>query len=83
MLMRENTILLVVAVAGSALLWWPVTIEPNLNLPLWPPLAFIALVTGLVVALSSTVIWLEPIPSSLADGSDSRPALVLQSLSKA
>ena len=83
MLMRENTILLVVAVAGSALLWWPVTIEPNLNLPLWLPLAFIALVTGLAVALSSTVIWLEPIPSSLADGSDSRPALVLQSLSKA
>jgi hypothetical protein len=50
--MRENTILLVAAVAGSALLWWPVTIEPNLNLPLWLPLAFIALVTGLVAALS-------------------------------
>jgi hypothetical protein len=50
--MRENNILLVVTMAGSALLWWPVTIEPNLNLPLWLPLAFIALVTGLVATLS-------------------------------
>jgi hypothetical protein len=83
MLMPENTILLVVAVAGSALLWWPVTIEPNLNLPWWLPLAFMALVTGLVAALFSTVIRLGPIPSSLADGSDWPPALVLQSLSKA
>jgi hypothetical protein len=50
--MRENAFLLVLAVAGSALLWWPVTIEPNLNLPLWLPLAFIAILTGVVAALS-------------------------------
>src|ERR1700722_16725963 len=50
--MRRNAFLLVLTVIGSALLWWPVTIEPNLDLPFWLPLLFIALLTGLAAALS-------------------------------
>jgi hypothetical protein len=33
-------------------LWWPVTIEPGLDLPLWLPLVFIAPLAGLAATLS-------------------------------
>jgi len=36
---------------ASALCWWPLLIEPNLDLPWWVPLLCIALVTSLSTAL--------------------------------
>jgi hypothetical protein len=40
--------------AGSALCWWPVIIQPNLDLPVWKtPLILLALVTSLATALSN------------------------------
>jgi ethanolamine transporter EutH len=40
--------------AGSALCWWPVIIQPNLDLPVWKtPLIFLALITALATALSN------------------------------
>jgi hypothetical protein len=39
---------------GAALCWWPVIIQPNLDLPVWKtPLIFLALTTALATALSN------------------------------
>jgi len=52
--MQRNTLLIVMVAAGSALCWWPVIIQPNLDLPVWKtPLILIALVTALATALSN------------------------------
>jgi hypothetical protein len=52
--MQRNTLLIVMVVAGSALCWWPVIIQPNLDLPVWKtPLIFLALITALATALSN------------------------------
>ncbi len=50
--MTKDTLCLLLAMIGSALCWWPVIIEPNLNFPWWLPLALIALWTSLAASLS-------------------------------
>ena len=45
-------LLVVLSVIGSALWWWPVIMDPNLELPDWLPLAFVGLSTGLSTILS-------------------------------
>ena len=52
--MQRNTLLIVMVAAGSALCWWPVIIQPYLDLPVWKtPLIFLALITALATALSN------------------------------
>ena len=52
--MQRNMPLIVMVAAGSSLCWWPVIIQPNLNLPVWKtPLIFLALITTLATALSN------------------------------
>ena len=52
--MQRNTLLIVMVAAGSALCWWRVIIQPNLDLPVWKtPLIFLALITALATALSN------------------------------
>jgi hypothetical protein len=52
--MQRNTLLIVMVAAGSALCWWPVIIQPNLDLPVWKtPLILLALITALATALSN------------------------------
>jgi hypothetical protein len=49
--MQRNTLLIVMVAAGSALCWWPVIIQPYLDLPVWKtPLIFLALITALATA---------------------------------
>ena len=57
--MQRNTLLIVMVAAGSALCWWPVIIQPNLDLPVWKtPLIFLALTTALATALSNEgAVW--------------------------
>ena len=50
--MLKDTLLAVLTVTGPALWWWPVTVEPNLDLPGWLPLVVVALWTGLATVLS-------------------------------
>lgn len=51
--MRMITPLIVMVAAGSALCWWPVIIQPNLDLPVWKtPLICLALIAALATALS-------------------------------
>jgi hypothetical protein len=51
--MPRDTLLIVATLTGTTLCWWPVIIQPNLDLPfLWLPLAVVALVTGLATILS-------------------------------
>ena len=51
--MQRNTLLIVMVAAGSALCWWPVIIQPYLDLPVWKtPLILLALITALATALS-------------------------------
>ena len=50
--MRRDTLLVLLTVAGSALSWWPVLIEPSLDLPWWLPLAIVPLCTGFSTFLS-------------------------------
>ena len=60
--MRRDKLLVVLTATGSALWWWPVIMEPSLDLQCWLPiasfeicwlpLAFIALLTGSAAALS-------------------------------
>ena len=52
--MQRNTLLIVMVAAGSALCWWPVIIQPNLDLPPWKtPLILLALMTALATTLSN------------------------------
>jgi len=50
--MSRDNLLIILAVIGSALCWWPATIEPSLDFPRWLLLALIALMTALATALS-------------------------------
>src|SRR5450631_4104131 len=63
--MRRNTLLVVLTVAGAALCWWPVIIEPSLDLPWWLPLVSIALLTCLATTLSFEH-WLRFVVASSA-----------------
>lgn len=56
--MRRDALLVALTATGSALCWWPVIIEPSLDLPRWLPLAFVALYTGLSTTLSASR-WLR------------------------
>jgi len=51
--MRKDVLLVPLTFIGTALCWWPVCMEPGLDLPWWLPLAFVALLTGLPTILSS------------------------------
>lgn len=63
---RSSTVLVVIAVAGSALAWWPLCIDPNLDLPFWVPLLIIAWLAALSTILSGGR-WLRfAVASSLA-----------------
>jgi hypothetical protein len=56
--MPEDRLLLVATLIGTALCWWPVIIQPNLDLPfLWTPLTIVAVVTALATILSSENWW--------------------------
>jgi len=50
--MLKDTLLVVLTVAGPVLWWWPVAVEPSLDLPGWLPLVVVALWTGLATILS-------------------------------
>ena len=57
--MSRNTLLVVLTATGSALCWWPVIMQPNLDLTLWWfPLALVALGTALSTTLSDEG-WLQ------------------------
>jgi len=51
--MRSCAFGVLLTFAGSALCWWPLIIEPNLELPWWVPLICIALCASLATALCS------------------------------
>jgi hypothetical protein len=51
--MKTNTILLLLVAACSAVSWWPLILEPALDLPWWVPLTVIALCSGLATILSN------------------------------
>ena len=51
--MRKYNLLVVLTAIGSALCWWPVIMEPSIDsIPVWLPLAFIALYASLSTILS-------------------------------
>jgi hypothetical protein len=53
-IMQRNTLLILMVAAGSALCWWPVIIQPDLDLPVWKtPLIPLALIVALATALSN------------------------------
>jgi hypothetical protein len=57
--MSRDTLLVVLTATGSALCWWPVIMQPNLDLPFRSfPLAWVALGTVLSTSLSDEG-WLE------------------------
>jgi hypothetical protein len=57
--MNRDKLLVVLTATGSALCWWPVTMQPNPDRPLWSfPLIWVALGTVLSTALSDEG-WLE------------------------
>jgi len=50
--MRRNALLIFVVVAASAICWWPLIIEPTLDIAWWIPLSVVALCSGLATILS-------------------------------
>jgi hypothetical protein len=57
--MDRGRLLVVLTTTGSALCWWPVIMQPNLDFPFWwLPLTLVALVAGLSTVLSDGV-WLR------------------------
>lgn len=56
--MRRDALWVVLTVVGPVLWWWPVWMEPSLDLPWWLPLGVIALWTGLSTILSGGF-WLR------------------------
>src|SRR5271170_1710715 len=65
--MRRNAFLVVLTAIGSATCWWPVIIEPSLDLPfLRPPvsLVVVALATGLATVLSDMG-WARVVKASI------------------
>ena len=60
----RGRLLLVLSATGSALCWWPVIMQPNLDLPFWwLPLTLIALGAGLSTVLSERI-WLRFVVAS-------------------
>lgn len=56
--MPKDRLLIVATLTGTALCWWPVIIQPNLDLPfLWTPLAIVAVITAFATILSSRSWW--------------------------
>jgi hypothetical protein len=51
--MDKSTLLVILTGAGTALAWWPVEINPSLDLPAWLPLLIVALATVFSTLLSS------------------------------
>jgi hypothetical protein len=52
--MRSNTLLVLLTALSSAVCWWPLFVQPNLELPFWSSLACATLCTGLSTALAAT-----------------------------
>jgi hypothetical protein len=50
--MRLNAVLVLLVAIGSALCWWPLIIEPSLDLPWWVPLLVVGLCCCLATILS-------------------------------
>ncbi len=50
--MRPNAVLVLLVAIGSALCWWPLILEPSLDLPWWVPLLVIGLCCCLATILS-------------------------------
>jgi hypothetical protein len=50
--MLKDTLLVALTLTGPALWWWPVVVEPSLDLPWWLPLTLVALWSGLATILS-------------------------------
>lgn len=44
-------LLLILTAIGSALCWWPVVIDPSIDLPLWVPIAIFAVISSLATVL--------------------------------
>ena len=53
-IMFNHRLLVVLTTLGSALCWWPMFIEPRLELPFWTPIACAALCTGASTILDSS-----------------------------
>ena len=49
--MRKEILLLILTATGSALCWWPVILEPSIDLPLLVPIAIFAVITSLATVL--------------------------------
>jgi hypothetical protein len=49
--MRKEILLLILTATGSALCWWPVILQPSIDLPLLVPIAIFAAITSLATAL--------------------------------
>jgi hypothetical protein len=62
--MSKNTLLVVLAGAGSALIWWPASIDPSIDFSRWTLLALVALMTGLSIILSNGG-WLRFVVASV------------------
>src|ERR1700683_1419183 len=52
MAMPRNVPMIFVVVAASAVCWWPMIIEPTLDLAWWVPLSVVALCSGFATILS-------------------------------
>ena len=50
--MRKEILLLILTATASALCWWPVILQPSIDLPLLIPIAILAVIIGLATALS-------------------------------
>lgn len=55
--MFTNVLLFLLTALGSALCWWPVSVEPSLDLSAWIPIACAALCTGISTTLNRSK-WL-------------------------
>jgi len=49
--MRKEILLLILTATGSALCWWPVILQPSIDLPFLVPIAIFASITSLAFAL--------------------------------
>ena len=63
--MRSQAVLVLLIFVGSAICWWPLLIEPNLDLPWWLPPVCVGLCAGLSTILCPTG-WRWPSVSSAA-----------------
>lgn len=49
---RRNSLLILLTALGSAVSWWPVLVQPSLDLPFWVSLVCVALCTSLAMTLA-------------------------------